>query len=149
MSRLANWRCVAVGRARPDSVSARSLPLRERRTEVDLRLWEDDVTVAIEAEARVMGHLPGMTVEVEERPRVAAVEGLRRLASNLRSDRTGPLDDLVHPLAGADVVREGDAAPTRTVIRDTGVLGEFVASPQHKDAGVGLEEGGLLNIERG
>src|SRR5438874_10398832 len=61
-----------------------------------LGVGEDDVAVLVEAESRVVGHFPGMTVEVAERSRVAAVEGLRRLASDIRSVRAGLLDDLVH-----------------------------------------------------
>ena len=92
-------------------------PLSERQIEGDLCFWKDDVTVIVEAEARIVGHLPGMTVEVEERSCVAAVEGLRRLASDLGPVRARLLDDLVHVLARADIVREGDATPTGAVIR--------------------------------
>ena len=51
--------------------------------------------------------------------------------------------------AKISVVREGDATPTGASIGDARVLGEFVASPQRKNAAVSSEEGGLLDVEPG
>ena len=60
-----------------------------------------------------------MAVGIAEHAGVAAVEGLRRLASDLRALGSGLLDDVVHPLARVDVVREGDTTPAGAAIRDT------------------------------
>jgi hypothetical protein len=59
------------------------------------------------------------------------------------------LDDVVHLFARVNVVREGDATPTGAFIGDARVLGESVVSPQHKNAAVSSEEGGLLDVEPG
>src|SRR5215472_18966014 len=87
-----------------------------------------------------------MAVEIKEHARIAAVESLRWLAGDHRPVRACLFDDVVHLFAGANVVREGDATPTGAAIGDAGVLGEFVASPQHKYASVSSEEGGLLGV---
>src|SRR5205823_14488496 len=51
--------------------------------------------------------------------------------------------------ARAEVVREGDATPAGAVVRDSAVLRELVASPQHENAAIGLEEARLLDVHRG
>src|SRR5205814_5443499 len=128
------------------SVQASEPPSPERFLRA---VGKHDVAVLVEPEARVVGHLPRMAVEVEEHSRVAAVERLRRLACDLRPVRAGLLDHLVHLLARAEVVREGDATPAGAVVRDPAVLRELVASPQHEDAAIGLEEARLLDVHRG
>src|SRR5436190_19390765 len=93
-----------------------------------------------------MGDLPGMTIEVAQHGRVAAVEGLGRLATDLRPVRAGLFGDLVHLLGGADVVCESDATPACTVIRDPGVLRELLASPQHENHAIRFEEDRFLGV---
>ena len=104
-------------------------PLTRRATGGDLCRWKDDVTVIVEAKARIMSHLPGMAVEVKEHAGVAAVESLRRLASDFRPVRARLLDDLVNLLVRPNIVSEGHTTPTCTVIGDASVLREFVACP--------------------
>ena len=76
-----------------------------------------------------MGDFPGMAAEIEERARVAAVEGLRWLAYDFCAVRACLLDDLVYLFARANIVREDDATPTRAVVGDSGVFREFLPSP--------------------
>ena len=68
-----------------------------------------------ELEPGVEGDFPRMAVRVEEDPRIAAVERLRRFAPDPCARRPGLLDDAVDLVPRAHVVRQRDAAPAAAV----------------------------------
>src|ERR1700750_1173641 len=71
---------------------------------------EDERAVVLEGEARVVGDLPHVAVEVGEVPGVAAVEGLGGGFGDRRAGRLGGGEDRVDLLARAHVLGQGDAA---------------------------------------
>src|SRR5438270_5728027 len=89
-----------------------------------------------------------MPVKIAESTGVTAVKGLCGLAGDLGAVAASLLDHVVHFLPRPDVVSQGNPAPACAVVRDTHVICKFAPSPEHEDHAVGLEEGGLLNVER-
>src|SRR3954469_15194166 len=86
-----------------------------------------------------------MPVGVREHARVAAVEGLRRLARDRGAGLSSPLDDGRDLLAAPDVVRERDPAPAAGV-GDAAVLRALLTAPEREDGVADLEEDRLLDV---
>src|SRR3954447_16342791 len=101
------WR---VRRARGGRAFTLAPPLRRigRRSDGG----QHEVSVVVEAEARVVRDLPRVPVEIAERAGVPAVERHRRLARDLRAVTTRLLEQVLHFLPRAHVMRERDSAPT-------------------------------------
>src|SRR5829696_9377188 len=97
------------GCARPTACSSPSSPFWTSSA-------ERDGAVGSDRPVRVVRNLPWMAVGIDEDSRVAAPEGLRPCARDVRAGRAGLLDDGVDLLRRAAVVGERDAAPAAGVL---------------------------------
>src|SRR5215203_774299 len=120
------------GCARPTACSSPSSPFWTSSA-------ERDGAVGPDRPVRVVRNLPWMAVGIDEDSRVAAPEGLRPCAWNVRAGRAGLLDDGVDLLRRAAVVGERDAAPAAGVL-DAAVRRELFAAPERHDHAARLEE---------
>jgi hypothetical protein len=112
---------------------------------------QDQRAVLGEREARVVGDLPEMPVEVGEVTGVAAVEGLAGGSGDRRPGRGGRVHHRVDLGRGPHVLRQRDAAETvgGTIgarVLDARVGGELLPSPEDDGRAAGLDEDGLLDF---
>src|SRR4029077_20672154 len=89
--------------------------------------------------------LPRVAVGIDEDPRVAAPEGLARLAPNAGGGLAGLLDHLVDLVGRARGVGEGDSAPDAPR-GDRAVLGQLDAVPEGNHHAPRLEEDTVVSL---
>jgi hypothetical protein len=95
-----------------------------------------------------MCDLPRMPVGIAKRAGLASVEGVCGLACDLGAVGTSLFDHLVYLLLRANVVSQGDCAPSGSVVGDAHVRPELLPRPQRQDDAVALKERRFVHLER-
>src|ERR1700761_200368 len=109
--------------------------------------WQNEGAVFAQREARVVGDLPEVAIEVGEVPGVATVEGLGGGLGDRRPGRDGRREHLVDLLPRAHVLRQRDAAEAICArVLAPGVVGQLLPPPEDDRRPTGLHEDRLLDF---